>query len=146
MEKTGDKATFIYVDRILLYAVPPLSRESRCVKHDPGRSPDFRSFGAACKPKPAIQNSAVPSHQFDSGFLSGYFALFSLAQEIIHSGGAVADFHRASLFSVTRHLNRWFIQLLWIYYIILLPLLQVFYFSPELVEDASFSRQFRYAL
>lgn len=38
-------------DRILC-SVPPLSRESRCVKHDSGRSPDLRSFGVV-----ASQNS-----------------------------------------------------------------------------------------
>ena len=72
--KTGDEATlhivlillnpklhtlrryfYTYSNRILLCAVPPLSRESRCVKHDPGRSPDFRSFGVACKPKLVLQ-------------------------------------------------------------------------------------------
>lgn len=98
IEKTGDKATLFMrlilqvrlkalcflsglrtlrtADRILLRAVPLLSRESRCVKRDPGRSPDFRSLGVTCKPNLLIQNSAVPSHQFDSGFLSGYLALF----------------------------------------------------------------------
>ena len=95
-------------DRILLRAVPLLSRESRCVKHDAGRSPDFRSFGAlalnpckagadtSCKPKFALQN--LPIDLCVRHAERAYY--FSLEQKIVHSGGAVADSHRASLFSV----------------------------------------------
>ncbi len=45
------------------YFVPPLSRESRRVKHDPGRSPDFRFFVIVDKSKLVLQKSAGPSHQ-----------------------------------------------------------------------------------
>ena len=34
----------------MLRSVPLISRESRCVKRDSGRSPDFRSFGVVYKP------------------------------------------------------------------------------------------------
>ena len=47
--KTGEKATLcirriLYLTGYWLRTVPLLSRESRCVKRDSGRSPDFRSF------------------------------------------------------------------------------------------------------
>ncbi len=60
--------------------------------------------------------SAPPSHQTDSGFEADTLPFW---QKIVHSGGAVAVSHRASLFSVKRHLNRNVFNCYQVYYITL---------------------------